>query len=164
MKNQMFVRNDKGLYKVKGLLKPEDVVSMASDILYKDLSGLDCLVRPTDAAEFLRLKLAPERNEVFAVLFLDNKHRVQGFEILFKGTIDGAAVYPRVVAERCLHYNSAAVILSHNHPSGECTPSEADRLITKRLSDALSLIDVRVLDHLVVGSSGWTSLAERGWL
>ena len=113
-------------------------------------------------AQFLQLALAQEKNEVFSAIFLNNKHKVLSFEPLFTGTIDGAAVYPRVVVQQALACNAAAVIFAHNHPSGCCEPSRADQQITKRLTDALALIDVRVLDHFVVSRSEWVSLAERG--
>ena len=122
------------------------------------------LTRPEDAGRFLLAKLRRYPHEVFACLFLDNKHRVVAFEELFRGTIDGAAVYPREVVRRCLEHNAAALILAHNHPSGVAEPSEADRSITRRLVEALGLVDVRVLDHLVIGDDHWVSLAERGWL
>jgi DNA repair protein RadC len=130
-------------------------------------AGLDrdhALTRPEDAGHFLLAQLRPHRQEVFAVLFLDNKHRVLAFEEMFRGTIDGAAVYPREVVRKALEHNAAALILAHNHPSGVAEPSEADRAITERLSKALSLVDVRVLDHLVIGDTSWVSLAERGWM
>lgn len=122
------------------------------------------LTRPEDAGRFLLAKLRRYPHEVFACLFLDNKHRVVAFEELFRGTIDGAAVYPREVVRRCLEHNAAALILAHNHPSGVAEPSEADRSITRRLVEAVGLVDVRVLDHLVIGDDHWVSLAERGWL
>ncbi|VAW93941.1 UPF0758 family protein, partial [hydrothermal vent metagenome] len=96
--------------------------------------------------------------------FLDTRHRVIEFEELFRGTIDGASVHPREVLRRALAHNAAAVILAHNHPSGIAEPSRADRHITERLTDALALVDVRVLDHLVVGDGEVVSFAERGWL
>ncbi len=119
---------------------------------------------PADAAGFLCHALGAYPSEVFACLFLTNRHRVLALEELFRGTIDGAAVYPREVVRRCIAHNAAAVILAHNHPSGDPTPSDADRAITHRLRDALALVDVRVLDHLVVSDNDWVSLAERGWL
>ncbi len=122
------------------------------------------LTRPEDAGRFLMARLRAYPHEVFGCLFLDNKHRVLGFEELFRGTIDGAAVHPREVVRRCLEHNAAAIILAHNHPSGVAEPSESDRSITRRLVDALALVDVRVLDHLVIGDGGWDSLAERGWV
>jgi DNA repair protein RadC len=122
------------------------------------------LTKPDDAGRFLMAKLRRYPHEVFACLFLDNKHRVLAFEELFRGTIDGAAVYPREVVRRSLEHNAAALILAHNHPSGVAEPSEADRSITRRLVEALGLVDIRVLDHLVIGDGNWVSLAERGWL
>jgi DNA repair protein RadC len=101
---------------------------------------------------------------VFGCLFLDNRHRVIAFEELFRGSIDGASVHPREVVRRCLAHNAAAVILAHNHPSGVAEPSAADRAITLRLREALELIDVRLLDHFVIGDGKPTSLAQRGWI
>ena len=100
--------------------------------------------------------------EVFACLFLDNRHRVIEYEELFRGTIDGASVHPREVVRRALEHNAAALILAHNHPSGVAEPSDADRSITRRLSEALALVDVRILDHFIVGEGEPLSLAERG--
>ena len=164
MSKKGFVQTPEGMYRVRGLIGPQEIVNVASQILYRDLSERESLTRPADAAQFLQVKLAGEKNELFGALFLDNKHRVLEFEVLFRGTVDGAAVYPRVVLQRCLELNAAAVILAHNHPSGHLEPSEADRTITKRLMDALALVDVRVLDHLVVSGAGFSSLAERGWV
>jgi DNA repair protein RadC len=101
---------------------------------------------------------------VFACLFLDNRHRVIAFEELFRGTIDGASVHPREVVKHALHHNAAALILAHNHPSGVAEPSRADVQITRRLVAALGLVDIRVLDHLVIGDTEAVSLAERGQL
>ena len=117
---------------------------------------------PGDTADFLLSRLRDHPFEVFAVLFLDNRHRVLAFEEMFRGTIDGASVHPREVVRRALHHNAAAVILSHNHPSGVAEPSQADRRITEKLRDALGLVDIRVLDHLIVGDGCCCSLAERG--
>lgn len=122
------------------------------------------LTNPSDAGRFLTARLRGYPQEVFACMFLDNRHRLVAFEELFRGTVDGAAVYPREVVRRCLGHNAAAVILAHNHPSGVAEPSQSDRSITRRLVDALALVDVRVLDHLVIGEGGWVSLAERGWV
>ena len=104
------------------------------------------------------------QREVFAALFLDNRHRVIGFEELFLGTIDGATVPPREVVKRALARNAAAVIVAHNHPSGVAEPSDADRRITERIRESLALVDIRVLDHIVVGDIEVVSLAERGWI
>jgi DNA repair protein RadC len=120
--------------------------------------------KPVDAARCFRARLADLPYEVFACLYLDTRHRMIRHEALFRGTIDGAAVYPREIVKQALGFNAAAVILGHNHPSGDCEPSEADRNITQRVAKALALVDIRLLDHLVVSRSGHVSLAERGWI
>lgn len=121
------------------------------------------LTSPEDSKNYVKIQLATYEHEVFACLFLDNRHRVIAFEKLFHGTINGASVYPREVVKACLKHNAAAVIFAHNHPSGNTEPSQADQTITKRLVSALELIDTRVLDHLVVGDEV-VSFAERGLL
>jgi len=120
------------------------------------------LTNPRTTRDYLRARLRDLDHEVFCCLFLDNRHRVIGFEELFRGTLDGATVHPREVVKRALAHNAAAVILAHNHPSGVAEPSQADELITRRLKDSLALVDIRVLDHLVVGDSHCESMAERG--
>ena len=122
------------------------------------------LSNPRATREFLRMRLRDLQHEVFCCLYLDNRNRVIGFEELFRGTIDGASVHPREVVKQALARNAAAVILAHNHPSGVAEPSQADELITRRLKEALSLVDIRVLDHLVVGDGVCESFAERGLL
>lgn len=122
------------------------------------------LNNPQSTRNFLQIRLRHYHHEVFACLFLDNRHRVICFEELFSGTIDGASVYPREVVKRALRHNAAAIILSHNHPSGVAEPSQADRNITRRLVDALALVDIRVLDHIVIGDGESVSFAERGLL
>ncbi len=128
------------------------------------LDRSDALSSPADTRNFLRARLRGYPHEVFACLFLDNRHRVISFDELFTGTIDSASVHPREVVRRALQHNAAAVILAHNHPSGIAEPSHSDEAITRRLRDALALIDVRVLDHLVIGDSEAVSFAERGLL
>lgn len=122
------------------------------------------LANPQATREFVRMRLRDLPHEVFCCLFLDNRHRVMAFEELFRGTIDGASVHPREVVKQALSRNAAAVILAHNHPSGHAEPSQADELITQRLKEALALVDIRVLDHLVVGDGVCESFAERGLL
>lgn len=124
----------------------------------------DVLTSPAATQRFLQYHLGSHDREVFSCLFLDSQHRVLRCEDLFFGTLDGAAVYPREVAVRALQYRSAAVIFAHNHPSGVAEPSAADRRITERLSAALGLLDVRVLDHIIVGSGQAFSFAEAGLL
>ena len=122
------------------------------------------LEAPQAARHFLQAQLRDRPHEVFCCLHLDNRHRLIAFDELFRGTIDGASVHPREVVKQALARNAAAVILAHNHPSGVAEPSHADELITARLRDALALVDIRVLDHLVVGDTRCVSFAERGLL
>ncbi len=122
--------------------------------------GLSCA---TDAGNFLVAKLRGYSYEVFSAIFLDQRHRVITYEELFKGTLNAAAVYPREVVVRSLLHGAAAVIFAHNHPSGMAEPSPADVEVTERLREALHLVEVRVLDHFIIGDGGWVSMAERGW-
>ncbi|MGH8577821.1 MAG: RadC family protein, partial [Gammaproteobacteria bacterium] len=126
------------------------------------LHRADTLSSPEATRSYLMYRLKGLAYEAFLCLFLDNRHRVISCEEMFRGTVDSAQVYPREVVKRALVLNAAAVILAHNHPSGEAEPSHADRAITARLKDALALIEVRVLDHLVIGDGVATSMAERG--
>ena len=119
---------------------------------------------PAATHRFLVSRLRDQPYELFCCLHLDNRHRLIAFDELFRGTIDGASVHPREVVKQALSRNAAAVILAHNHPSGVAEPSQADELITRRLRDALALVDIRVLDHCIVGDSGCLSFAERGLL
>lgn len=130
--------------------------------VFETVSRGDVLSNPEQVRHYLSLHLAGLGHEVFSGLFLDNRHRVIEYRELFTGTIDSAAVYPREVVKRCLSSNAAAVIFAHNHPSGVAEPSDTDIRLTRKLVDALALIDVRVLDHLIIGQGSQTSLAERG--
>jgi DNA repair protein RadC len=132
--------------------------------LQEKLTPGQAIRSPSDSREFLIARLRDRPHEVFCCLFLDNRHRVLAFDELFQGTIDNTTVYPREVVRQALRRNAAAVILAHNHPSGVAEPSEADQLITRRIRGALELIDVRLLDHFVVGDGTCTSLASRGLL
>ena len=119
---------------------------------------------PSDTETFLIARLRDRPHEVFCCLYLDNRHRVILFEELFRGTIDGTSVYPREIVKQALAVNAAAIILAHNHPSGVAEPSQADERITRRVKSALELVDIRLLDHLVIGDGTSTSLASRGML
>ena len=152
-----------GYYIANGPVSSEEILKMASKLLNRRFARGRALCSPEASKSFVAMKLGRLEHEVFAALFLDNRHRVLGFEELFSGTIDGASVHPREVVKRALELNAAAVIFAHNHPSGVAEPSQADIQITQRLKDSLDLIDVRVLDHLVVGSDV-VSMAERGLL
>lgn len=125
--------------------------------------GLE-LPSPNSTRDYLRVLLADRKAEVFGCMYLDNRHRVIETAELFQGTIDGAAVYPRVVVQQALTLNAAAVMFFHNHPSGVAEPSHADEAITRRLKDALALVDIRVLDHFIVTAGESLSFAERGLL
>jgi DNA repair protein RadC len=124
----------------------------------------DVMTSPDATRAYLKLRLYALEYEVFAVLFLDNRHRVICYEELFRGTIDGASVHPREIVRRVIETNAAAVIFAHNHPSGVAEPSPADLRLTQTLKNALSMIDVRVLDHIVIGDIESVSFAERGLL
>lgn len=139
------------------------VLEMARRYLFENLQRGETLSSPQDTRQYLSSQLRDYPHEVFAVLFLDQRHRVICFEELFRGTIDGASVYPREVVKKALQHNAAALIFAHNHPSGVAEPSQADEQITRRLIDALKLVDVRVLDHFIVGDEV-VSFAERGLL
>lgn len=148
-------------------LSPEEqsIVQQALAILEHQLRqpGVSFL-SSDDTRDWLRLKMAALEREEFIVLFLDNQHRLLACETLFTGTINHTEVYPREIVKAALRYNAAAVILAHNHPSGIPEPSKADRLITSNLQSTLLLVDVRVLDHFVVGHREIISFSERGWL
>ncbi|MFK7893164.1 MAG: DNA repair protein RadC [Granulosicoccus sp.] len=130
--------------------------------VFETVRQADVLTSPDQVRQYLSMHLTGLGHEVFSALFLDNRHRVLEYRELFTGTIDSAAVYPREVVKRCLSSNAAAVIFAHNHPSGVAEPSDTDVRLTRKLVDALALIDVRVLDHLIIGQGVQTSLAERG--
>ncbi|EZQ18207.1 hypothetical protein CF98_26295 [Halopseudomonas bauzanensis] len=153
--------------KVKEYLAPPnlselDVLEWAQSILEARFKRSNYLTNPSLVRGYLQAQLATEEREVFAIILLDSQHGVLAFEKLFYGTIDSASVYPREVIKTVLNANAAAVIIAHNHPSGNPEPSRADIALTTRLRDALNTIDVRMLDHLVVGGSEIVSFAERG--
>lgn len=129
------------------------------DETIKRQSALSC---PDDTRQYFKSQLRDRSYEVFAAVFLDNRHQVIHFEELFRGTIDGASVYPREVVKKALEHNAAALIVAHNHPSGIAEPSQSDERITERLKQALGLVDIRLLDHLIIGDGEIVSLAERG--
>ncbi len=138
-------------------------LEISSRHLRAELQRGDAVTDPGLTRSYLTTRLRGFPHEAFGALFLDNRHRIIAFEILFTGTIDGASVHPREVIRRALHHNAAAIILAHNHPSGVAEPSRADHAITRQLRRALEQVDIRVLDHIIVGDGELaTSLAERG--
>ncbi len=140
------------------------VLEMSRRHLESTLTRGDAFTDSQTTRHYLKQRLRAYSYEVFACLFLDNQHRLIHFAELFRGTIDGASVYPREVVKQALEHNAAAVILAHNHPSGIAEPSQADIQITKRIQSALQLVDIRVLDHIIVGDAETTSLAQLGQL
>lgn len=165
----LFSASAKTLQSVKGL-GPAKAVQMlalrelAKRMLSGEMRAGTVLSNPSSVRDYLRLTLQARPREVFAIVFLDVRNRVLGVEELFEGTLTQTSVYPREVVRRALDYNAAAVILAHNHPSGVADPSRADEQLTAVLRDALALVDIRVLDHLVVAGSELLSFAERGLL
>jgi len=155
------LENQRGLGPAK-TAKLLAVLELSRRYLHEALVRSDPLESPEATEQYLKSVLRDHSNEVFACLFLDTRHRVIAFEELFYGTIDGATVYPRVVAEKALQHGAAALIVAHNHPSGICEPSLADQAITRRLKQALALLDIRLLDHFVVGEGVPVSMAARG--
>ncbi len=153
----------KGLGEAK-YVQLQAVLEMGRRQLSEQLLRGGPLSSPQAAGDYLRAQLRDREHEVFGVVFLDSQHRVLAYEELARGTVDGASVYPREVVKAALRRNAAAVILAHNHPSGVAEPSAADRALTERLKTALGSVDIRVLDHLVVGDGVPVSFAERGWI
>ena len=149
-----------GAYEVESPVTEDDILLMARQLANLRLRRGRALTSPQEVFNHLQTLLADYEHEVFALLMLDSKHRVLGFHELFRGTLDGASVYPREVVKIALQYNAAAMILVHNHPSGDPEPSLADRILTQKLKEALSIVGVRTLDHIVVGCEGCISMAE----
>ncbi|TNF98822.1 MAG: JAB domain-containing protein [Gammaproteobacteria bacterium] len=132
--------------------------------LFEEIRRGEAINSPQTTRDYLNLKLRHLPHEVFACLFMDNRHQVIEFDEMFRGTLDGASVYPREVVKRAIQLDAKAVIFAHNHPSGMAEPSEADLALTRRLKDALALVEIRVLDHFVIGDGEAVSFAERGLL
>lgn len=162
----MAVINDGDLFSTRNIRTEieEDIVAKALEILDKRFAVGEILSDPKKAGAYCKAKVAEYDHEVFGVMFLDTRHRILACEIMFHGTIDGAEVHPREVVRRALLHNAAACLLFHNHPSGCPEPSAADRAVTAQLKQALALIDVRLLDHFVIGAGAPVSLAMRGWV
>lgn len=155
---------DRPLYRIHvGGPSDDQVIEAALRILDSRLrTNGDVMSSPDATKQYLRLRLQQLEHEVFAVLFLDNRHRVIDYVELFRGTIDGASVHPREVVKEALARNAAAVVFAHNHPSGVPEPSQADLHLTRRLKEACGIVDIRVLDHIIIGGAESVSFAERG--
>ncbi|ABZ00632.1 DNA repair protein RadC [Pseudomonas sp. SbB1] len=153
-----------GTYVMESPITEADISQMAQQLAMSRLSKGRALTEPKQVFSHLQTLLQYHEYEVFALLLLDSKHRVIGFRELFRGTLDGASVYPREVVKIALEHNAAAVIMVHNHPSGDPEPSQADRTLTTTLKNALNMVGTRILDHVVVGHEGCVSLAEQGYL
>ncbi|HGM6158442.1 TPA: DNA repair protein RadC [Pseudomonas aeruginosa] len=155
----LLVRDAQGRYLPASV---DQILEAARQAIEQKMQRSAEFTSPVLVKEYLRTKLAGFEHEVFAVLFLDTRHRLIEYAEMFRGTIDSASVYPREVVKEALRLNAAAVIVSHNHPSGNPEPSGADRALTQQLTQALALVDVRVLDHVIVAGHTTTSFAERG--
>lgn len=160
----IFEPKPNGKYVAKRQFSADDVLAFATELVADRFKRGEAMSSPEVTKRLLCLQLASQCREVFGVLFLDSQHRLISNEELFQGTIDSTTVHPRVVVQRSLQLNAAALILYHNHPSGVPEPSSADRMITDRLVNCLGLVDVRVLDHVVLGGTSACSFAERGLL
>lgn len=156
------LKDSKGNYRLTGKTTEADVLAAAEGILQSKLERQGSIGNPRDASDLLRMRLGALLHEEFHILWLDNRHRILDCQKLFTGTIDGASVYPREVVRAALNINACAAVLAHNHPSGVAEPSAADRAITRELIEALKLVGVRVLDHIVVAAGETVSMAGRG--
>lgn len=154
----LMVKDEEGKYR---LASSDEIIEAALDEMKRRFRRGQTVSSPEDTKTFLQLRIGHLEHEVFAVLWLDNRHRVIAFEELFRGTIDGASVHPREVVKSAMRHNAAAAIFAHNHPSGLSEPSQADQRITQRLKEALAVVDVKALDHVIVGADT-CSFAERG--
>lgn len=166
---QMMEASAEQLSVVKGVgqakyVQLQAALELGRRYLEQTLVREDAFTSPAKVGRYLQARMRSYEREVFSALFLDSQHRLIQYKELFFGTLDGAAVYPREVVKEALRCNAGALIFAHNHPSGVAEPSHADQAITRRLKDALGLVDIRVLDHLVVGDGEVVSLAERGWV
>ena len=158
---KLFVNDGNAVYRPAS---PDEVIKSANTIIGRRFRRGMSIKSPSDALDYIRSQIGALEHEVFAAAFLDNRHRLISFDILFRGTIDGTSIMPREVVKDALKHNSAALICAHNHPSGICMPSDADRRITERLKKALDIVDVRILDHLIVAGTESYSFAQSGLL
>ena len=164
MKSPFNINEHSNTYTTARPVTADELISTARELIAARFNRGSVLSSPDESRDYLITQLAGYEHEVFCCLFLDNRHRIIEFRQLFRGTIDGCSVHPRDVVKTALFLNAAAVIFAHNHPSGVAEPSRADMTLTRRLQEALALVEVRVLDHFVVGGAETVSFAERGLL
>lgn len=157
--SSLLVRDDQGRYL---MATADQILEAARQVIDQKIRRGASFSSPSEVKDYLKAKLSGYEREVFAVMLMDAKHCLIEYVELFQGTTDQAAVYPREVVKLAMQHNAAAMIISHNHPSGNPDPSRADELLTKRLKEALALVDVRILDHVIVAGNDTTSFAERG--
>lgn len=141
-----------------------EIIRKAESIINQKLPGCDVISSPDAVISYFRFRLVTEQRELFSAIFVDSQNRVLSFDVLFYGSLDRVEVHPRILAQKALECNASGVILAHNHPSGVAHPSQADKLITELVVKALGLLDIRVLDHIIVGGKDTCSFAERGWI
>lgn len=154
-----------GHYRARGSITPDEILNTAALITQaRIINAGEALTDPSCAERLFVARLRHLESEEFHVAYLNTRHRVIAVETLFRGTVDGAEVHPREVVRCALKHNAAALVVAHNHPSGSPEPSAADRAVTARLKQALALVDIRLLDHFVIGNPGAISLASRGWV
>mgnify|MGYP000249857867 CR=1 FL=1 len=158
----LLVEADDNKYLLSEPVTTKQMYKIMLNLLEQEYFRTDQLTSPQKTIQYLQVKLAKYEQEVFCCIYLDTQHHVIGFEELFTGTLDSCSVYAREVVKQCLLNNAAAVLFCHNHPSGDPSPSNADKVLTKRLQEALALVDIRTLDHIVIGGATSTSFAERG--
>lgn len=157
-----FIRDVLGHYEITGPVSETKILAAAEDILFRRLERQGEIRNPRDSEQFLRMRLGALLHEEFHIMWLDNRHRILDVQKLFTGTVDGASIHCREVIRAALQVNASAAILAHNHPSGVPEPSSADRAITSELKQALQLVGVRILDHIVVSADNCVSMASRG--
>ncbi|WP_425608441.1 RadC family protein [Thermomonas mangrovi] len=159
--SRLYVRGEQRRYRVANA---DEIIEAARAVAGQRMQRGESFTDPQASSRFLQDKLAGLEREVFAAVFLDTRHRLIEYVELFQGTIDGAEVHPREVVRHAIRCNAAAVIVAHNHPSGTTDPSAADRAVTARLKQALALVDVRLLDHIIVAGDSSLAMASRGWV
>ena len=159
-----FILDEHGNYRFPMTVTPQQIVELATAIVAKRFFGREKITNPRESIQYLTLRLGHLEHEVFCCIFLDIRHRILRFETMFRGSIGGTSVYPREIVKSALACNAAAVIFAHNHPSGVAEPSNTDEALTNNLKVALELIDVKILDHIVIGGTESFSFADRGLL